>query len=60
MSNYKERQMITWLFNPGDKICDHFNIRGEHRFIARLFINMHWYGHFAVWFAFEYANWFPV
>ena len=51
--------MLMWLMNPGDKICDAVNIRDEHRFIARLFVNMHWYGHFAVWFALIYAEKFP-
>jgi hypothetical protein len=51
--------MLMWLVNPGDKACDVFNIKGEHRFIARLFINIHWYGHFAVWFALLYAEHFP-
>lgn len=51
--------MIMWLVNPGDKICDIFKIKDEHRFIARLFVNMHWYGHFAVWFALTYAETFP-
>ena len=52
--------MATWLLNPGDKLCDVFHITGEHRFIARLFINMQWYGHFAVWFAFLYAEAYPL
>ena len=52
--------MIFWLFNPGEKICDLFGIQGtEHRFVTRLFVNMHWYGHFAVWFALIYAEQFP-
>lgn len=48
-----------WLYNPGDPICDYFGLKGEHRFIARSFINMHWYGHFLVWFALIYARAFP-
>jgi hypothetical protein len=54
-----EMTMLTWLFNPGDKVCDLFKINGEHRFIARLFVNIHWYGHFAVWFAYLYSEQFP-
>jgi len=51
--------MVMWLFNPGDKVCDHFNIRDDHRIVTRLFINMHWYGHHAVWAAIWYARQFP-
>ena len=51
--------MWMWLFNPGEKVCDFFTIKDDHRFIARTFINMHWYGHFAVWFAYLYATRFP-
>ncbi len=52
--------MLYWLVNPGDKICDYFGIYGEHRFIARIFVNIHWYGHFAVWLAILYAEQFPA
>lgn len=51
--------MLMWLFNPGDKVCDHFNIRDDLRIVTRLFINMHWYGHHAVWAAIWYARQFP-
>ncbi len=51
--------MLMWLVNLGNKVCDYFHISGQHRFITRLFVNMHWYGHFAVWFALLYAEAFP-
>jgi len=28
--------------------------------IARTFVNLHWYGHFAVWLAVLYAQQFPA
>jgi len=52
--------MLLWFLNPGQKVCEKFNIKGEHRMIARTFVNMHWYGHFAVWLAIVYARQFPV
>jgi hypothetical protein len=36
--------MLLWFLNPGQKVCEKFNIKGEHRMIARTFVNMHWYG----------------
>jgi len=54
------QMMMAWLFNPGQKICERFNIKGEHRMIARVFVNLHWYGHFAVWLAVVYARQFPA
>ena len=49
-------RILRWVFNPGDCICDWFKLKDEHRFIARSFINMHWYGHFLVWVALIYAR----
>ena len=49
-------RILRWMFNPGDCICDWFKLKDEHRFIARSFINMHWYGHFLVWVALIYAR----
>lgn len=59
MMSMTQKSILVWLFNPGDKLCDVFNIRDEHRFIARTFVNIHWYGHFAVWLAIIYARQFP-
>ena len=52
--------MFMWLWYPGQMVCAYFGITGEHRMIARAFINTHWYGHFAVWLAVIYAKQFPA
>ena len=33
------------LYNPGNTICDFLEIKNDHKFILRLFINLVYYGH---------------
>lgn len=45
-----------WFINPGQKICDHFHVEGEHAMVLRIMANIHWYGHHAVWLAYLFAD----
>ena len=36
---------VELFYNPGNTICDFLNIKNDHKFILRLFINLVYYGH---------------
>jgi hypothetical protein len=33
------------LYNPGNVVCDYLNVKDDHKFILRIFVNLTYYGH---------------
>lgn len=36
---------LELLYNPGNVLCDFLNIKDDHKFILRVFVNLTYYGH---------------
>ena len=44
------------LYNPGNVLCNYLNLKDDHKFILRVFVNLTYYGHILAGLALFYVK----